>query len=270
VDNICGTLLEAKSKFCCPRLLFDDEAGVLYQMLATQQSMTIEASQPSQSLASLLQGQRRFSLKEQRILGVILAHSLLHFCESPWVSREWNKEHITFFQRAQAERANNNSFDLTRPWLAPTFGATLPEIEQTDDTWLMTRMHKNPSVLALGILLLEIELNSTIEQKCDQEGVDFDFVARSNANFLKAMQLIDRNSDAHILDYVPENIAQAIQACIKCDFVSEGASTSLNDEYFREAVYREIVRPLEDELWHSFRQLKAEDIGLETVGDAQR
>lgn len=130
-------------------------------------------------------------------------------------------------------------------------------------------MHPNPSVLALGILLLEIELKSTIEERGNQEGIETDFVTRSNANFFTAMRLIDRHSNEHILDNVPENIAQAIHACIKCDFVTYGQTTSLDDEHFRGAVYREIVRPLEDELWHSFKHLKPEDIGLETVGGSK-
>ena len=266
VDNLHETLLNGKTASCCTQLYFDDDACVLYQMKPTRQSTYIEASQPSQSLANLLGGKRELILRERRILAVILAHSMLHFCESPWMSKEWNKEHITFFRKVRDRREGADVFDLSRPWLSPSF----EEIVSAEEPDLSPRyrIHPNPSVLALGILLLEIELNESIEEYRDAEGTEKlpqSYLTQSNADLFIAQQLIDPNSQNHVLDRIVDRYQAAISACLYCNFVEEGSPTSLEDEDFRQAVYANIVRPLEDELWHSFPKLTPEDIGLEAV-----
>lgn len=266
VENICETLLRYKSQLCCPRLLFDEEAGMLYHMRPTAKSTFVEASQPSQSLASLLQGKRSFGLKERRILAVILAHSMLHFCESPWLSREWNKHHITFFRRTRDQRGED-IFDLSRPWLSASFIDSIKEEE--NDLSQLYNIHPNPSVLALGILLLEIELNAAIEDYDNGDVVPTGF-AKSNTDLFTAQRLLDPDSEEHVIDRIPDKYRQSIQACLECNFVDLGLPASLEDEEFRQAVYSNIVRPLEDELWHSYPLLTPEDIGLETVGGSKK
>ena len=269
VDNICETLLNGRTASCCPQLYFDDDAGVLYHMKPTRQSTYIEASQPSQSLASLLGGRRELNLKERRILAVILAHSMLHFCESPWMSREWNKEHITFFRKARDRREGIDVFDLSRPWLSPSFDEN--DCVGEDDLSPLYRIHPNPSVLALGILLLEIELNASIEEyREDAEKLPQNFSSNSNADLFVAQRLIDPESQDHVLDKLCDAYCTAINACLYCNFVDPDTSTSLDDEDFRQAVYANIVRPLEDELWHSFPKLTPESIGLEAVNGAKK
>jgi len=271
VDNFCETLLNGRTASCCPQLYFDDDAGVLYHMKSIRQSTYIEASQPTQSLANLLGGKREFNLKERRILAVILAHSMLHFCESPWMSREWNKEHITFFRKARDRREGIDVFDLSRPWLSPSFDENACVGE--DDVSQLYRIHPNPSVLALGILLLEIELNAGIEKYRDAEDAEKlpqSFSSNSNADLFVAQRLIDPDSQDHVLDRLCDAYCKAINACLYCQFVEPGTSTSLDDEDFRQAVYANIVRPLEDELWHSFPKLTPESIGLEAVNGVER
>lgn len=239
---------------------------MLYHMRPTAKSTFVEASLPSQSLASLLEGKRPFGLKERRILAVILAHSMLHFCESPWVSREWNKHHITFFRRARDQRGED-IFDVSRPWLEPSFTESAKGEEK--DLSQLYNIHPNPSVLALGILLLEIELNAAIEAYDNGDAIPTGF-AKSNTDLFTAQRLLDPESDEHVLDKIPDKYRQSIQACLECNFVDSGFPASLEDEDFRQAVYGNIVRPLEDELWHSFPQLTPEDIGLETVGGSKK
>lgn len=62
-------------------------------------------------------------------------------------------EHISFFY------VPRDKPDLQRPYLSTRFDKLQPEIVNTD----MNRFHQNPSILALGILLIEIELGRPIE-----------------------------------------------------------------------------------------------------------
>jgi len=186
---------------------------------------------------------------ERRILAVILAHSMLHFCESPWMSREWNKNHVSFFKCA------NGDFDLQRPWLSPDFANTyVPE-----DVDELHRIHPNPSILALGILLLEIELGDVIESFTEATDLSCDGFEDCNTSLFAALHVWEKK-----LDNVYWGYKSAVEACLNCDFFeSEDAiPLSLDDENFHEAVYKHIVQPLEGELWVACH-VKPENIGLE-------
>jgi hypothetical protein len=95
IESICKEMTKRPHSKSCPQMHFDGD--VLWKMRPTQNKLFVEVSRPGRSLAELLRDERPFNLRERRILAVILAHSLLHFCDSPWLSRHWNKKHIEFF-----------------------------------------------------------------------------------------------------------------------------------------------------------------------------
>lgn len=233
---------------CCPRMLFD--GLMLSHMRPTRPTLDIETSEPSTSLATLLEGQRKFTLKEKRMLAVILAHSVLHFCESPWMSRHWNKNHVSFFRFS-----NRGDFNLERPWLSPDFANPyVPE-----DVEELNRIHPNPSVLALGILLLEIELGDSLESFKEADDLSCEGLEDCNTSFFTAHHVWE-----NMLDNVYWGYKAAVEACLNCDFFEsqDGLPLSLEDEDFHEAVYKNIVQPLEEELWTACR-VRPEEIGLE-------
>lgn len=210
-------------------------------------SLKIQAKGVDTSLASLLQRARKFRPKEKLILSVILANSLLQFCESPWLNKEWSKEHISFFPSLSKQ-----DVEILRPYLTIKFQNT--ELEEEIDPF---RVHPNPSVLALGILLLEIELESPIEGKRGEKDLDDDGMPTVNSDHFTALRLFEDMSDN-----LYKNYRQAIAACLKCDFYDEETGNpSLDDPHFRQAIYNTIVRPLEQELQYGF-ELTPEDLGI--------
>jgi hypothetical protein len=233
---------------CCTRWHFD--GNTLVKLQPTRDKLFVEVSHPGTSLADLLLEKRVFTLRERRILAVILAHSMLHFCESPWLSRHWDKKHLSFFKRTSK---NGSQLDVQRPWISTHFeDATFSE--DVDDLY---RIHKNPSVLALGILLLEIELRAGIEESTTEDDLSPTGEVDCNTSLFTAERLLESHRDD-----VYERFSKAIEACLKCDFVEDGAPTSLDDDNFRQAVYENIVVPLEEELETGFG-LKPEDLGLD-------
>jgi hypothetical protein len=247
IENICRAMPKQPHPKICPQMHFDGD--VLWKMRPTQDKLFVEASRPGKSLAELLREERPFNLRERRILAVILAHSLLHFCDSPWLSRHWDKKHLEFFHRS----TNGGKLDIQRPWLATDFETSEPP----EDIDRFVRIHPNPSVLALGILLLEIELRSSIESQRTEDDYSVDGKVDCNTDYFTA----DRLLKADIMD-VYDGYKGAVQACLTCKFVDYGKSMSLDDQGFRQAVYEHIVLPLEEELFHGYG-LKPEDLGLE-------
>jgi hypothetical protein len=236
------------SSKCCARWIFNGKD--MERLQPSRDKLFVETLHPGTSLANLLLEKRTFTLREKRILAVILAHSMLHFCDSPWLSRYWDKNHLSFFKRTSLK---GSRLDFQRPWISTQFETSTPP-EDVDELY---RIHKNPSVLALGILLLEIELRVGIEESTTEDDLSPAKGIDCNTTLFTAERLLE----THCHDMF-ERFRKALDACLKCDFIEDGAPTSLDDEDFRQAVYENIVVPLEEELYIGFG-LKPEDLGLE-------
>lgn len=237
---LCQSLMEANSNKCLPEILFDGTSiwhvpGM--STLKTQQiPSSIEHNTTDTSLAALLAGQERLNLKDRRILAVILGHSLLHFCESPWLNKQWNKEHISFFLKP-------GDFGIQHPYLSTDFQDTTTE----DDAEAIFKLHPNASVLAFGILLLEMELHCVIETQRREGDLD-DGKPTVNTDYFTALRVLKDASDNIYHSY-----SKAVTACLQCNFYNpDTMEPSLDDSDFRQAVYDHVVRPLENDLYLGF------------------
>ncbi|RDW91720.1 hypothetical protein BP5796_02885 [Coleophoma crateriformis] len=189
--------------------------------------------------------QSRLSLKQRRALAVVLSHAILHYCESPWVSDNWNKEHVNFF-------ATSKGPDLMRPYLATQFEQVLSAVpKDTSDLY----SHPSPALLSLGILLLELYLSKPIESLWDAEDME-NGMESVNTNWITAEKQLDLLGDD-----LYEGYRDAIQACLRVDYVGVEDNLTLEDEGFRKLIYDRVVRPLEDELENGFH-VTPEDLGV--------
>lgn len=239
VESLC-TLIE---KHASPKISinFDFEAGKLLQSRPRRRRLNgITETEVGISLSKLLDEKTwSLSLKERRILAVTLAHAMLKFSEGPWLRELWDKTHIFFFGVAcDAER-----LDYSRPYLSTRFGAVIPELEE--DSGLLI-LHQNPSLLSLGILLLELEKCEPIERHWQEDDLDGG-QPNANTNLVVAERLL-----RSCIDDIYENYRAAVEACLSCEFATV-EDVGLEDEEFRKLVYVNIVAPLEEELWTAFR-----------------
>ncbi len=236
IENICALLEQAHQNSCCLRMLVDDQK--LWHVRSQSRQLSFLDSVPSVSFKQLLQTSTKLPLREKRILAVVLANSLLQLCESPWFSREWSKEDISFFHKS------TNRVDLKRPYLSTHF----QDPQQKDDPEAMLRIHPNQSILALGILLLEIQLGKPIESQRSPEDLINGQEVNVNTDLTTALRLLEDS-----IDDIYEGYRTAIQACLNCNFVTADQVPDLDDADFRQAVHDNIVVPLEQELYHGFK-----------------
>ena len=239
LDRICDAVRDSANGHCLHLLIEGIEGEQTVRQLRPQpKRLLFLETAPAVSLHSLLLGSIRLPLIVKRRLALILANSLLQFHEGVWKSREWSKGHITFCYESA------DSLDYRRPYVTTYFDSSDSERKPLD----LNTFHRNPSILALGILLIEIHTGSPIE-------------SFRSANDLSNGQEVNANTDWTVADRVVKSLDDcslgykgAIQACLDTPWVPAGQRVSLEDPLTRSGVYSDIVQPLEDELEYLFRE----------------
>ncbi|KAF9769821.1 hypothetical protein IL306_012692 [Fusarium sp. DS 682] len=96
------------------------------------------------------------SKKMKYLLSYLIAKSIWQFYDTEWMEREWKTETIHFMYEHRQKDGNAGIY-LNEPFISANFESNIHE----DDS--VFRPHKFPMVKALGILLLEIELGTVIQ-----------------------------------------------------------------------------------------------------------
>lgn len=181
---------------------------------------------------------KRWLAKEKAILAVVLAHSLLQLHESEWLHRYWSKRHISFLRDRGFNFTKSARFNLERPYVSTKisrFEAPC-EFEPANDSISLAN-HPVPSLLALGVLLLELHLNSSI----DVEPTNL----RSHL-----LELLHECGDD--ITMVP-SYHQVICFCIYLSpLPPTRTSRSFDNAGFRDWYYHQVIEPLEDILHENF------------------
>lgn len=217
-------------------LLVEDLNGCqkLWRLRSQPSKLQILDRIPATSLESLLHENTRLGLKDKRRLALILSHSLLQYHDSAWLGSEWDKRHISFFHLG-------DKLDLQRPYLSTCFNKTHLDIIDTE----MTRFHRNPGILALGILLIEIDLERPIE------------------TYRTATDKINANTDwivadriAQSMDQCSDHYREAIRACLDIPWIPAGQNACLENPQTRDGLCDHVIDLLESEFNYLFSKIK--------------
>jgi hypothetical protein len=232
IDDIAEVFKDAEKQGCNVEILYD--GSNLWQLQPTPLHLRV-TNHNEISLEYLLRNATEMhlnmSLKNKRILALLLAHCLLEFCGSPWLRKGWSKRDISFFQSP----SEDGKIDLTRPFLTADFEGSDEEEEQDS----LCMLHPCPAVLALGIVLLEIQLCASIESQRTEEDM-FNGKENINTDYTTALRLLKSLTDDVFLTY-----RNAIEACLKLD---NGLSSNFEDADFRQMMYEKVVMPLKKEI----------------------
>lgn len=208
-------------------LIADRNADFKLLRLGSLARPDVRCTQKAVSFASLLK-QKTPPLAKRRKMANILACSLLQLHESPWFSKQWDKEHVFFYYTEQG------LLDLEHPFLD-----TLPEPSPVGaEAFDPGLSHQNPGILRLGILLLEIHKWQPIESMRTAD----DMVAGTpcvNTDLWAAIREVDSLEHECFKSY-----QQIVQACLVPGWVRTSARLSLTDEETWNAVFRDVVEPL--------------------------
>ncbi|KAF5517527.1 hypothetical protein CGCA056_v010363 [Colletotrichum aenigma] len=209
-----------------------------------------------------------YSDRDKLTLCYILANSMLFLYLGSWLRTAWNSNRVYFIQRAGVSALK--PVTLTFPYLSV-------EIQDKQDTTSTSEQHMqahcHPSILALGIIFLEIATGSVFPRS-SQKPVDASY-EQCNEDFLEAWKQMENLEKGR--RYIPSALRKVIRACIDLKPPPNIPSTSLTEEGpIRQYILSCIILPLASELVDGYNirleelrtALEKELKGLEKVEEA--
>ena len=181
----------------------------------------------------------KLSRRDRIHVAVILSASLLQLYSTPWLGQKWTKKNILFLK---AEEGSTPPVDFNQLYIAPN--AVSEPTTPAKGTDNARALDSSTSIFALGVMLLELCFGETLEdqtirrQYLGPDGEPNDFTDFATA----------RHWQKEALGEGGPEFANAIRRCVLCAFGPK--STDLADDEFREAVYTEVVQPLDEMLRH--------------------
>jgi hypothetical protein len=171
-------------------------------------------------------------------LAVTLAHSLLQLHSGPWLNDKWSKRDVFFFQ------LEDGSVHVEHPFVLAGFYSSKHKtnIETGSETSKEPSAGRHTStaaLLSLGIIILELWYNQKLEdqpfrsQFMGATGEKNEYTDFNTAQKWQESALEEAGLDFH----------NATRRCIFCAFGT--ASQDLQDEELQNAVFEEVVAPLE-------------------------
>jgi len=213
---------------------------------------------------------------------VVLAHHLLQFAETTLLGNNWDSQKVSFLRRIQDDTLPNihklffstridehnlgrdNEANIDRVKGNNSRGDNEPNPDRVNEENLGGKIstvgqhafYRHPSIISLGILLLEMETGKTMqpdEEYCDKTGNP-----NINTMWTTAGKLL---KSPEIQGSVYQDFRSVIEVCLEPKkFLPDGLG--FGDLEFREKVYQNIVAPLELELLDGWPDLDINDLGI--------
>lgn len=204
------------------------------------QTSRIKRNSPSVSLATVLEERKLKDNDELKILlSYLLAKAVWKFYDSHWMTNSWTKETIHFMPEYTEDMAGKLKAGevvtlIHRPFLATDIK---PNYQKTDPN-SSSRLHNDPRIVALGIMLLEIQLEEGIEKYRSDNDLDENGEPEENADSFTALRILGSPA------WKSRNVYQAVKDMIEICFKDVNGRLGTNTDAVRENLYTYIVLPL--------------------------
>lgn len=176
-------------------------------------------------------------LSRRHGIAAIAAASILNLHGTPWIPVKLTSKDLYFIQR-------HGKVEYDKVFVAKK---SADEVSVEHDTsWDSDNYDGNPSLHALGVLLMEVMLWKSIHGFWDDVNPKYSHTPaqvllniRSDHGFKRTSSVLDRIGFCAGPTY-----RDAVEHCIKCDMQCD--LESLDEQEFRDAVYYYVVAPLQD------------------------
>lgn len=146
-------------------------------------------------------------------LSYLLAKAVWQSYDSDWMDGSWTK-HTVHFMRQRLDKTEAKGLLDHRPFISAAFD--LFESSGHEDVKPPKLTHIFPKILALGLVLLEVELGEGLETQCSAEYLDDQGQLRPNASHIAAADILKSKTWNNRTRTLPL-IRQVIEVCLKPD-----------------------------------------------------
>lgn len=243
IHDLCLSFERLRAKQCgvCLGYLVDS-AMDRYALYWPQKPVVDKTSLSMLSLADLFTEPRQnpqLSGGDSRRLAAALAFGMLRLHDTPWLTTQWSHRDIELYRK-------DGAILLDHPFVSAKVGIH-SAVQSTPSP--PSPMIKNETVFALGILLIELCLETSFAELQKTSGdLNADGSKHALSDFLTATRAIDK-----VYDKYGDRYGKAVRRCIHCDF-DQSRTTTLKNDAFRAAVYDGVVAVLEEEVRQFFGQ----------------
>ncbi|KAH6996527.1 hypothetical protein BKA56DRAFT_158717 [Ilyonectria sp. MPI-CAGE-AT-0026] len=187
-------------------------------------------SRGERSLDHLLTHKDGLTLKYRKLAGVLLAASVFHLSDSPWIDQHLELECIS------VPSPDNKRLQQWCPRVLCT---------------LMPKSHKrlqSENIAALGVLVLELEA----DRKASWIAADKDWQSGEKSNYMRLTRILKSWEDL-----VSDDYRSVAKACLEFDNLIENVEhlEIVSDRKSRAVIYKCILEPLFRHTTKSFRNL---------------
>jgi hypothetical protein len=273
VKSLCDPIQKMK-KMASHRLHLKVERGLLWKLRSERSNFPIDRTKAPLSLEQFItEGSRSLTEKTKRILAVLLSYTVLHLHGTPWLPTTWGSSSIIFFQTASSviplkpfistqlvQESTGVTTDHVLQHVAEGHDSDDcdpdefdPDDVDPDDLLL----HPCPSIVTLAVMLMELYLATPFHMLAKKYGVDLpDGVQNRTISIDADLVFQECKSD------IPENsqFRYAVEKCLDPKTWQDEYGKELDTQSLRTTMYREVVRPLEEELSQAFSYIPIDEL----------
>jgi hypothetical protein len=250
-DNFCD-IFRQEYQGCV--MLEADKNGLVHKQTRLPAGMLqplLNLDTASASLEEVLQRRKLDGARQLKLLlSYLLAKAIWESFDTDWMLQRWTKDAIRFLRqlRDPALREEESIASIHRPYFMADLRSYIPknttlgaaETAQGQKPGFYEDLystHEEPKILALGVLLLEIQLGHSIDIYRTKSSYSADGTVKKNDDHWTAGRIIHSDKWKNWDTY--EAVKEIIKACVSPD-------SKLVDqpETVREKLYKDIVAPL--------------------------
>ena len=229
VDDMCAFLDSIQGGDNHVNLLLTNGPKIISTQ-AIAQGLRCHTHADTLPLESFLGDRSILTLKIRMALALQLASSFLQFAQTGWMRSYWTKATVHFLQlKATAVPC----VDLSHALILSDFGS-VPRTLETDSVDPIVQ-HDQAALVELGIILLELWHNQTLESRFP--------LAQSSESYSRWTSALEWLKDA---DQPPPLYDKAVCHCIRGVFGNESRFTGHTDPKFWTAFCNDVIQPLYD------------------------
>jgi len=247
IDCLCSFLCDSKR---LGRLSVQGSSGhdVLHVRMERQGHSAVTNAAPLGAVFGQPPGDRPFSRGDRFAVAAAATWAVLYLAGSPWIDTEWSgKDGLRLFTESKGLHRHRHypaipcAFSASEPTRHPTRPeqSSYASVEE-----IKAGVIRNKTLFALGILLIELCLNTPFErlrQECHSNSLS---ASMGMAAALDDYEVANTCIQRVYLDG-GDLYGYAVQRCLRCEFPGRDVTKSFEFEQFRTDFFKGVVAPVQ-------------------------